>query len=212
VHKNGVLKSCVSMITIEEFKSRIRANEMDHLLDGVLLAESAAHVTDSNIAHVATSLSAKYGVPPGDIFLRVVGSAKLGFAINEKKLPGGGVLPRYRSFSPNSDIDIIVISPMVFDLVWSDLCSFAHRSKRLPWDSGQLGDYMVCGWLRPDRFPNYARLRRCDDWWDVFRALSADARYGRRKVRGGLFHSLEDARKYQNRALADCASSEAIES
>jgi len=198
------------MVSVEEFRTKVRANELEALLDEVLLADEALHVSVQNVLKISSALSAKYAVASNKIYVRVVGSAKLGFSMVEKRSTSGQVLPRYRPFSPLSDIDVVVISAEIFDFVWNDLSSHAHRSARLPWDSGVLGDYLVCGWLRPDHFPNAARLRRCDDWWDVFRLLSADAAFGRRKVRGGLFHSLEHARRYLMRALTDCARAEAL--
>lgn len=198
------------MISVEEFRTRVRSNELTLLLDEVVLAEEAVHVPVQSISKIGSALGAKYAVPAEGIYVRVVGSAKLGFSIVEKKTADGRVLPRYRSFSAGSDVDVVVVCPEIFDSVWNDLSSYAHRSPRLPWDSGRLGDYMVCGWLRPDHFPNDVRLRRCDDWWDVFRDLSADATFGRRKIRGGLFHSIEHARKYLMRALTECARAEAL--
>jgi hypothetical protein len=140
----------------------------------------------------------------------IVGSAKLGFSLTEKRARDGSLLARYRDFSAASDIDVAVVSPRLFDILWNELGAYAHREACLPWNSGALGDYLVCGWIRPDHFPIRVRLRRCDDWWDLFRALSADSRYGRRKVRGGLFHSVEHMKRYQIRALRECAIAEAF--
>ena len=144
------------------------------------------------------------------INLWIVGSAKLGFSMTEKHASGGVILPRYRLFSPESDIDVAVVSPALFDILWNELSTYAHRVPRLPWDSKRLGDYLVCGWLRPDCFPENVRLRKCDAWWDLFRRLSADSRFGRRKIRGGLFHSKEHMKRYLRRGLSECAISEAI--
>jgi hypothetical protein len=197
------------VITVEEFRERIRRNEVEFLLDTVLVGNGATHVSIPDIEHIRATLSAKFDVPANLIDVWIVGSAKIGFAITEKRLPSGVVLPRYRQFSAHSDIDVAVVSPALFDLVWNELSTYAHRVARLPWNSGLLGDYLVCGWLRPDHFP-MVRLRRCDDWWDLFRFLSADTRYGRRRVRGGLFHSLAHMKRYQARALNECVIAESL--
>lgn len=199
------------MITVEAFRRSIQDRSLGYLLDEVLLADSAAHVKGPEITHLRVALAGKFGVLAEDITLWVVGSAKLGFSITEKRLRDGTVLPRYRAFSAASDIDVAVVSPRLFDLIWKELSMYAHRVARLPWDSGALGDYMVYGWLRPDHFPVRPRLRRCDDWWDLFRSLSSDARYGRRKVRGGLFHSAEQMKQYLTRALDECVASESLD-
>jgi len=170
--------------------------------------DAAAHVRPEDVDYLRARLASTFGIAPGQVNVWIVGSAKLGFSIVEKRLSDGTVLPRYRKFSADSDIDVAVVSPMIFDLIWRELSAYAHRVPRLPWNSGQLGDYLICGWLRPDHFPIRARLRRCDDWWDLLRRLSADGRYGRRKVRGGLFHSIEHMKQYLGRALDECFASE----
>jgi hypothetical protein len=132
----------------------------------------------------------------------IVGSAKLGFSITEKKR-AGCVYPRYRPFGPASDIDTAVVSPEIFRLIWDDLSIYAHGQPLMPWDSGRLGDYLLYGWLRPDHFPK-VRIRRCDDWWDLFRRLSAEPRFDRRPVRGALFYSICDLKRYLRRAVLEC--------
>jgi hypothetical protein len=200
------------MITVDEFRSKLRCEPIESIVDSVLLAPGAVHVSGDNIDQIANTVGAKFGVHRSEIDVRIVGSAKIGFSLTEKRLRDGTVLPRYRAFSPTSDIDVAILSTEIFDLIWDELSSYAHRALRLPWDSGPLGDYLICGWLRPDYFPIRARLRLCDDWWDAFRSLSADSRFGRRKVRGGLFHSLDHMKRYQMRALAECSHREGLDS
>lgn len=199
-----------SMISVQLFRERIRDGQAEALLEEVLLAEEALHVEVANIEHLRSALGAKFTTPASEVKVWIVGSAKLGFAITEKRTRGGTVLPRYRPFSPVSDIDVAVVSTAIFDLIWGELSTHAHQTPRLPWDSGPLGDYLVCGWLRPDHFPIRERLRRCDDWWDLFRSLSVDARFGRRKLRGGLFYSVEHMKQYSRRALKECVIAAAL--
>jgi len=198
------------MITVEDFRKKLRENEIEFLLEEVLLADYAAHVDRCDIEYLKMTLSAGFGIQSDSVKVWIVGSAKLGFSLVEKRKSSGVLLPRYREFSAESDVDVAVVSACLFDLIWEEISAYSHRVRRLPWDSGQLGDYLVCGWLRPDDFPKKVRLRRCDDWWDIFRRLSVDARYGRRKVRGGLFHSMEHMKRYQSRALKECVDVETL--
>jgi hypothetical protein len=198
------------MISVDAFRQRIVNHDFSYLLDEVLLADVAMHVRPEDVDNLRTRLAAKFGAAQEEVNVWIVGSAKLGFSMVEKRLANGTVLPRYRSFSPASDIDVAVVSPRIFDLIWRELSAHAHRAARLPWNSGALGDYLVCGWLRPDHFPGDARLRRCDDWWDLMRSLSSDARFGRRKISGGLYHSVEHMKQYLTRALDECAALESL--
>lgn len=191
-------------VTLDEFKHALLHTDLQEFVDSVVLSGVAQQFGHDHVQYVALRVAERYGVPADVIDVRVVGSAKLGFGLMEKKTQAGDVLPRFRPFRPDSDIDLAVVSASLFELLWDELSAHAIRSPRMPWDSGKLGDYMVLGWLRPDFFPRNARLRRCDDWWDLFRAISSDARLGRRAVRGALYYSVDHLRRYQLRGLSDC--------
>ena len=190
------------MITLDEFKSRCRTDRAEDIVDDLLLADDALHVSIENRAYLRDTLAATFGVASDAVRLWVIGSAKLGFALTEKRR-AGSVLPRYRRFSALSDVDTAIVSPELFRIIWDELSIYAHGVPWMPWNSGRLGDYFVYGWLRPDHFPN-RRIRRCDDWWDQFRRFSASPRFGRRSVRGGLFHSVADLQRYLRRSVVEC--------
>lgn len=191
------------MLTVEQFKARLLASSVDEVVRDIVLADAAAHVSDADRAYLASRLAETYGIAVATVQIWIVGSAKLGYSLAEKRLDDGTCLPRFRAFRADSDVDVTVISSPIFDAIWSDLSQHANHSTRMPWQSGQLGNYLVHGWLRPDKFPR-ARLRRCDDWWDLFRRFSRERRFGRRKVRGGLFYSFDDLVRYQSRGVAEC--------
>lgn len=197
------------MISVDEFREKIADGQQSFLLEEVLLADGAKHVSEDNIEHIRQNLSSKFRLEYQQIRICITGSAKLGFSLVEKRIKGS-ILPRYRSFSASSDIDVAVVSKSLYELIWLDLTKRAHRATVLPWNSQKLGDYMVYGWLRPDHFPIDVRVRSCDDWWDLFRRLSTSPRYERRKVRGGLFYSNEQLSLYINRSLNDCAEAEEL--
>jgi hypothetical protein len=197
-------------VTVDEFKVLLLASDVETLVDTLVLEGESAHFPRDRVSYVSSALSAKFAVPDASIDIRVVGSAKVGFALMEKRTKAGEVLPRLRPFRPDSDIDLAILSPAVFELIWDELSAHANNASWMPWDSGRLGDYFVHGWLRPDHFPKNVRLRKCDDWWDSFRSLSADSRLGRRAIRGALFHSVQHLRRYQLRSLHECRS--AVES
>lgn len=196
------------MTIVSNFRKEIIGADPFDIVDRLLLGANPIHVTSSNINLIHTVLSNSYNISSSDIRVIITGSASLGFSIVEKRRKNEPNLPRYRLFSPESDIDVAVISAPIFDIVWRELSAYSHRAIRFPHDSGRLGDYLVCGWLRPDHFPRNVRLRPCDDWSDAFHTLSRDARFHRRKVRGGLFNSIEHLRQYMKRGVSECIQQE----
>jgi hypothetical protein len=192
------------IMTAEEIKSNILSGDIEDFLDSIILSGESSHFPNQNVSVVASVLSSKFSVEVASQSIYVVGSAKTGYALFKKKQRDQKILPAFRQFGADSDIDLAIVSPVLFELIWDELSMHANRKNKMPWDSGKLGDYMVHGWLRPDLFPQGKSLRRCNDWWAIFSLLSADARFGRRSVRGALYHSLEHLRRYQLRGLLNC--------
>jgi hypothetical protein len=198
------------MPTPDEFRQLLRNSTIDDIVSSVLLAGDAAHVDHGGHDYICQALGATFGAPVERQQVVVVGSAKLGFSISEKRTFGGVGLERYRPFRPESDIDIALVHPFIFDQLWRELSDHSHRSPTMPRDSARLGDYLVYGWIRPDHFPKNVRLRRCDDWWDTFNKMTAEGPFNRRKVRGGLFHSTYYLASYLRRAVNQCLKAEEI--
>lgn len=194
---------------LEEFRSRILNDSIENILNEIILSDESVHVTNEQNEFIRKTLSEKFNVPIDDIKLIIVGSAKLGFSISEKSR-NEIFFPRYRLFSPESDIDIAIISKPIFDAIWNELSNYSFNIPYYPWRSNKLGDYLICGWMRPDHFPKKVRLRKCDDWWDTFRDLSSRQFLGRRKIRAGLFYGIEYLKTYQSKALIECKNFEKL--
>lgn len=189
---------------LEEFTRLVSILTIEELLDSVILAEGAAHVTESGIRSLKSEISKAFSISEDDVSLIIVGSAKLGFSISEKLAPEGVKLPRLRSIRADSDIDVAVVSSKIYELIWGEICTYAHAKPWFPWDSGKLGDYMIYGWLRPDHFPKSRKWINCTRLWEIMMRLSDRTEFQRRKVRIALYYSRENLRQYQIRGLRDC--------
>ncbi len=193
-------------ITLDELKLHLLESEPEEFLDQFVLGTDSEHFPRQKVDYVCSALSTRFRLDVQAMDVQVVGSAKLGFGLNEKR-KHGRLLPRFRPFGPESDIDLAVVSARLFEAIWDELSAHAYNNAwPMPWNSQKLGHYMVHGWLRPDHFPKNVRLQKCDDWWDVIRAMSSDRNLGFRAIRGAPFHSLEHFRRYQLRGIKDCRS------
>ncbi|WP_181306552.1 hypothetical protein [Rufibacter sp. XAAS-G3-1] len=191
-------------MTSEDFRKHIVENPFEDVLSKVLLGDYAKHVTAEQLNFIKKKIAEKFKISVEEIEIIVVGSAKLGFSITEKWQKDSKPLPRYRLFGPNSDIDLAIICQPLFELIWNELATYSYNRPRFPWTSEKFGDYLVCGWIRPDHFPKSVILRRCDDWWSIFSFLSSTQFLGRRKIRAGLFFNIEQLGAYQGKALKEC--------
>ena len=188
--------------TVDEFKRQLLTRDLDDFVREVVLASEAAHFGVDEHDYVKVRIAESFGVEVSDVQLWIVGSAKVGFSLMEKRV-GNNLLPAFRPFSAASDVDVAVVCTAIFNSIWTELSRYANRSPVMPWNSGKLGDYLVHGWLRPDQFPR-GKLIKCNLWWDIFRRFSTDRRLGRRKLRGGIFQSVDDLLLYQKRGFKRC--------
>ena len=195
-------------LTINGAVATFRAQLLDvegwELIDEYLLSATVKHLSATQIRVIRQAVADTFPEGKDDLTIIITGSAKIGFALHEKVLPDGKKLPRYRPFGSDSDIDVAVVSRSIFECIWSEVAAHSYRQLPWPWESRRLGDYLVCGWLRPDHFPKSPVLRRCNDWWSCFKRLSRHPVFGRRNVRGGLYYSVDALTQYFSKSLDDC--------
>jgi len=125
----------------------------------------------------------------------VVGSAKLGFSIAPGK--------RYWHFRDESDIDVALCRPDLFDKIWLDVFNY-WRAGGL-WDRfDQFRKYLFRGWMRPDMLPPASSFQHSSEWWEFFRSLTSTGRYGPYKISGALYKTWDFLESYQAKCVTDC--------
>jgi hypothetical protein len=139
----------------------------------------------------------RFKLHPAEVL--VVGSAKLGFSIAPKK--------RYLLFNDQSDIDVALVAPQLFEQVWAEVHDY--------WDGGAYWEqhkmfchYLFQGWIRPDKLPPSSQFDRAAKWWEYFRELTSTSRYGPYKIRAGLYKSWRFLESYQRRCVEQCKQTE----
>jgi hypothetical protein len=192
------------MMNIGQLKSEILAHEPREFVEKHIIGGATTHVTDEQLDIIQNSISRATGIEVQRCEIIIVGSAKLGYGLFEKKRKNQSTLPAFRPFHGNSDIDIAFVSTTLFDVVWNELAAYAHGKPWMPHRMDKLGDYLVYGWIRPDHIPREARIRTYDIWQDTIRHLTASKHFNRRKLSGALYRDLEFLVKYQARGIAHC--------
>jgi hypothetical protein len=110
----------------------------------------------------------------------MVGSAKLGFSLSPEHL--------WRPFNDESDIDMALISPTIFDDFWMQLYTFdidlTARTENQNWRYKEFLRYFFKGWLRPDLFPfEYPGKEK----WERFYHSISYGEFGDYKIDGVVF-------------------------
>jgi hypothetical protein len=159
---------------------------------------------------LATDISAS----PEDI--RIVGSAKLGYSLS----PNTYGVP----FSDASDIDIIVVNPVIFDDLWWKLSSWQYpwrpgswADEKRKWGRGRI-DNVFHGWLEPTLF-SYSELgaRRTPPelrdirvaWFEALKQLSRIKDIAGHDCHARLYRSWEAARRYHEWSFSQVLSNQA---
>lgn len=189
------------MDAIEFRKLLFEMSEGDIVRKHIVNSESGPNVTDESLRYIENVLRSKFQMTADQhISAIVVGSAKLGFSFISKKQNGNVVKPAYREFQPGrSDIDIAVVSPVLYDKIWSDLAAIGAKEKFFPVKT-KLTNYMYHGWIRPDKFTPPIP-QRCADWNDAYTVMCRNPSLRNKRLRLALYHSQFFLEIYQQRGI-----------
>jgi hypothetical protein len=140
--------------------------------------------------------------------LTIVGSAKIGFSLNPDNFP--------RQFSEVSDIDVIIVSEKLFDMIWMTLLEW-HYPRRLSALGRVEGEWarlrrreIYWGFLVPTEihydgisFPHVLKPIRdvSVKWFNAFRGFSLYPEFAARTVSGRLYRTWEHALQYHMEGL-----------
>lgn len=143
-----------------------------------------------------SSIADHFDIHPSEVIM--VGSAKLGFSIKPDK--------RYVAFGEESDIDMAIVSPNLFDRIWLEVLKYSQSNDMRYFQKKQeFQDYLFRGWIRPDKLPQGRSFQIAQDWWGFFRNLThKQASY---KITGGLYKSWYHFEWYQSLAVDACKQS-----
>lgn len=191
-------------MTAEDFKHLLATRTAEAIVDEHLLdGDPGPYLEVEALRYLEGRVRTTFGLSheqPLSTF--VVGSAKLGFAMLEKPPQNGsGYKPAYREYEAGiSDIDVAVVSPVLYGRIWQDLARYGCNQTRFPWRPKDLGDYMLHGWIRPDKFP-VAAPKRCNDWKDLFHEARRSKHFMYKNLRCGIYHSKYFLKIYQMRGV-----------
>ena len=141
-------------------------------------------------------ISRGLGVPKEDIC--VVGSARIGFSLSPRDFG--------TPFDERSDVDIIVVSPELFDSSWVNILT----RNRVRWSSlnevtkGYINEHrdkhhIYGGWIYPSLVVEALEIG--ERWLRTFNGLSRIPDLSSRHVGGRLYRTWEHARAYHRRSL-----------
>ena len=190
---------------LTRFKADLATLPTDEIYRRYVLPEVCNGLTEVDQLSLREKIANKFEVDVGKVI--IVGSAKLGFTLMSKK---SGRRPAFSIFSENSDIDIAIISDVLFDQVWKQCFEFWHSSGYADsisyWgEARSFRDYIFRGWLRPDKLPAEGKYRYRKEWFDFFKLqLPSERVAGDYKVSAGLYRDAYFLEAYQKISINKC--------
>lgn len=138
-------------------------------------------------------ISVELDVPFYEVY--ITGSAKLGFSPFKRT-----------EFDYNSDIDVALISPVLFERFMRKISGFQmeFRRARAVVRESELNmyheflEYVALGWIRPDKLPVSFQMRTIKTgWFEFFKSISyGRSEVGDYKVNAGVFKSYDHLEDY----------------
>jgi hypothetical protein len=130
--------------------------------------------------------------------LLVVGSAAVGVSLSPYK--------KLKAFAPDSDVDLAVISPHHFEIVWRWLRSLGAERYKWPGDVQQSIDdhrkrLIYWGIIATDKILAYTPLGT--EWLPALATVTRAGQTAGREVKIRLYRDFEALRAYQVNALRD---------
>ena len=155
---------------------------------------------DDDFYEFRKRIAQKFNIPFHEIY--VTGSGKLGFSPFKLK-----------EFDYDSDIDVAIISPSLFENIMRDISKYqmSFRKARAVVRESELEmyhqflEYVALGWIRPDKLPISFQMKTFkNDWFNFFQSLSyGKSEVGNYKVNAGVFQSYEHLEDYIVSGLID---------
>lgn len=200
----------MAFTTAEEFLRLVQTVELrqlaeDHVLNGIpWVCRSHPEHYQALKLHIAVSLD----IPPSEVM--VVGSGRSGFSLSPDTFP--------RPFHAGSDIDVVVVSSRLFDVIWMTLARWGHPRRNSLWGYEQTWmkrqqEGVFWGWLQPEQLRlqglRFGReLRPLRDlrslWFETFQSIATAvpaSGFVAHDVSGRLYRTREQLLMYHAESL-----------
>lgn len=184
---------------IQEFKSELKLKKDVDVVRKFITSGDSFVLDSDKYLDLKGSIADHFDIHPNEVL--IVGSGKLGFSISENLRKGK---KRYRGFGEESDIDVAIISPTLFDDIWKLLYDYIEDKGY--WNKQQeFTTYHFQGWMRPDMLPTSPKFDFTQNqWWDFFNEMTSSNKFGPYKIRGGLYRNWHFLEKYQLKSISEC--------
>lgn len=200
---------------LQSFKEELLCNKPEYVLRKNIIFGDSYWLESTLYYELKQEIANNFNLHPSCVFM--VGSGKLGFSLSEKPIVDKETKeiietkPRFRSFSDESDLDIAIVSPSLFNDYWRQV--FAYSQQKPYWPKEKpFKKNMFEGWMRPDQLPpSRGKFQIQKNWFEYFSELTASGKYGDFTIAAGLYNDWEFLEYYQLKSINECKTSLELE-
>lgn len=196
---------------LQSFKLELLSNKPEYFLRKNIIFGDSHWLESTDYYELKQEIATNFNVHPTCVFM--VGSGKLGFSLSEKDIIDKETnkiketKPRFRTFSDESDIDIAIVSPILFNDYWRQVFKYSQQKPYWPKQKPFKG-HMFEGWMRPDQLPpSVGKFQVQKNWFEYFSELTASGKYGDLTIAAGLYNDWEFLENYQLKSINECRAS-----
>lgn len=193
---------------LQAFILELLNNKPEYVLRKNIIFGDSFRLKNDLYYELKQEIATNFDVHPSCVFM--VGSGKLGFSISEKNIIDKGTKkiietkPRFRSFSDESDLDIAIVSPVLFNNYWRQVFKYSQQKPYWPKEKS-FKKNMFEGWMRPDQLPpSVGKFQIQKNWFEYFSELTASGKYGDFTIAAGLYNDWEFLENYQLKSINEC--------
>lgn len=193
---------------LARFKADLSQLSAGEMYERYVISEACMGLVDVDHVSLRGRIADRFEVPTASVV--IVGSAKIGFTLVHKK--ANDCAPERPIFSPfydSSDVDVAIVSDVLFDGIWKQLLQFWHDSGYSDhfgyWRGGdKFRRYHFRGWMRPDKLPSGGDYTYRNEWFDYFLELTSARAAGDYPIKAGVYREDFFLRTYQHIAFERC--------
>ncbi len=184
--------------TKEEFEEILEKKDVDTILSSYVFSGLPYSFRSVPEVHIRMIEQISRGLRVSKEDICIVGSARTGFSLSPLKYG--------EAFNNFSDIDVVVVSPKLFDPSWLEVVTHCRgpRSTHNKATWGRLLDhrdrhYVFNGWIYPNDM--IGALGIGSRWLSTFSGLSRIRELSTRKVSGRLYRTWDHVKAYHTWSL-----------
>ena len=191
----------------DDYNARLDAFRTDlgrpseEIVQKYILTGSPAALSEDEYFELRDTVARHFDIHPVEVVL--VGSCRVGFTLWEKPRKNR---PRYSAVESGSDIDLAVVSPLLFDRLWDGVFEYARGDSAFVGTRAgdRLRRTLFQGWVDLRGLPPGQRLGWVSDWVRYFDGLSRDRHFGSRRTSARVYRDWKRLAAYQQIAVDAC--------